>query len=98
MITKEQILQILTENRSEWQTRFAVKSLGLFGSAARNEFKETSDVDVLVSFQDATTFKQYLGLKRYLEHLLSKPVDLITESGLKPRARSYVEKDLIRVA
>jgi|WetSurMetagenome_2_1015567.scaffolds.fasta_scaffold268326_2 uncharacterized protein len=98
MITKDQILQILTESRSEWQIQFEVKSLGLFGSAARNELKETSDIDVLVTFQNATTFKRYLGLKRYLEHLLNKPVDLITESGLKPRARSYVEKDLIRVA
>lgn len=75
-----------------------LESLALFGSAARDELREESDVDVLVAFRGVPTFTAYWGLKQYLEALLHKRVDLVTESGLKPRARAYVEKDMIRVA
>lgn len=98
MLKKTEIVQALTEHRAVLQEKFTVKSLGLFGSAAREELREDSDVDVLVAFQGAPTFAAYWGLKQYLEGLLHKRVDLVTESGLKSRARAYVEKDLIRVA
>jgi predicted nucleotidyltransferase len=52
---------------------------------------------VLVSFRGRATFDGYMGLKSYLEELFGRKVDLVTEKGLKPRARSHVERDLIRV-
>ena len=72
--------------------------LAVFGSAARDELREDSDIDVLVAFEGAPTFDGYFDLKAFLERLLGRPVDLVTESGLKPRARRHVEQDLIRVA
>ncbi|MCL4682938.1 MAG: nucleotidyltransferase family protein [Rhodocyclaceae bacterium] len=85
-------------HREEIMRRFAVKSLSLFGSAARDEMREGSDVDVLVEFDGPATFGGYMGLKDYLENLLGTTVDLVTEKGLKPRARKHVEQDLIHVA
>ncbi len=57
-----------------------------------------SDVDVLVAFDGAATYDRYFDLKDYLETLFNRPVDLVTENGLKPRARLHIERDLIRVA
>ena len=95
---RDQVLSVLRERHAEIERRFNVKHLALFGSMARDEAREDSDVDVLVEFEGSATFDGYFGLKDYLEQLLGRPVDLVTEKGLKPRARPHVEKDLIRVA
>ena len=97
-MNKQQALALLLQHRDEIAWRFAVKHLALFGSTARGEAREDSDVDVLVDFEGPATFDGYMGLKFYLEELLGKEVDLVTESGLKPRARPHVKRDLIRVA
>lgn len=95
---RKQILAALAQRREEIVRRFAVKRLALFGSAARDELREDSDVDVLVEFEGAATYRGYFDLKDYLELLLGRSVDLVTEQGLKPRARRHVERDLVRVA
>ena len=92
------ILDLLNKHRDEFMHRFGARHLALFGSAARDELREDSDIDVLVEFEGPATFDGYVGLADYLEQLLGRRVDLVTEKGLKPRARRYVEKDLIRVA
>lgn len=92
------ILDLLTQHREHLRARFRAKHLALFGSAARDELREDSDIDVLVEFEGPATFDGYFDMKAYLEGLLGRRVDLVTEKGLKPRARRYVEKDLIRVA
>jgi hypothetical protein len=96
-MNRNDILNRLRERRREISDRFAVDHIGLFGSAARDELRDDSDVDVLVSFRGRATFDGYMGLKSYLEDLIGRKVDLVTESGLKPRAKSRVERDLIRV-
>ncbi len=78
--------------------RFGARSVSLFGSAARDELRADSDVDILVEFEGAATFDAYFGLKDHLEAALGRTVDLVTAGGLKPRARQQVERDLIRVA
>ena len=92
------IVDLLNQHRDEFLKRFGARHLALFGSAARDELRVDSDIDVLVEFNGPATFDGYFDLKTYLEQLLGRPVDLVTEKGLKPRARRHVEKDLIRVA
>lgn len=70
----------------------------MFGSAARDELRADSDIDVLVDFNDPPTMTGFFGTQDALEALLGRPVDLITVAGLKPRARVQVERDLIDVA
>jgi len=97
-MTRDDILRRIRDHRAEIGARFDVERLGLFGSAARDELTTGSDVDVLVAFGSTPTYAAYSGLKRFLEGLVGRPVDLVTETGLKPRARASVERDLIRVA
>ena len=72
--------------------------LSSLGPAARDELREGSDIDLLVEFDGPATFDGYFGLKDYLEALFGRTVDLVTEQGLKPRARRSVERDLVGVA
>jgi predicted nucleotidyltransferase len=96
-MTRDDNLSHLREHRGEISDRFAIEHLGLFGSAARDELRDDSDVDVLVSFRGRATFDGYMGLKSYLEELFGRKVDLVTEKGLKRRAESHIKSDLIWV-
>ncbi len=95
---RDQIVHTLSAHRQELAQRFGVKQLSLFGSAARDQLRDDSDVDVLVEFEGDATYEGYFKLQDYLEALLGRSVDLVTERGLKPRARKHVQKDLVRVA
>ncbi|MCP4409654.1 MAG: nucleotidyltransferase family protein [Gammaproteobacteria bacterium] len=95
---KQEILDLLHRHLDEIQQRFDVKQLGLFGSAARDEMTEKSDVDVLVEFKGYVTFDGYMDLKFFLEELFHRDVDLVTRDSIKPRMRPIIEKDEIRVA
>jgi predicted nucleotidyltransferase len=95
---RDQILRLLSAHRQELAQRFGVKQLSLFGSAARDQLREDSDVDLLVEFDGDATYDGYFKLQDYLQALLGRTVDLVTERGLKPRARQHVQKDLVRVA
>ena len=53
---------------------------------------------MLVEFAGPATFAAYMDLKFYLEDLLGRPVDLVTDKGLRPELRPYVEKELVLVA
>ena len=97
-MNRTQILAVLAESQQEIATRYGVKRLALFGSAARDELGASSDVDVLVEFTGPAKFAAYMDLKFYLEDLLGRPVDLVTDKALRQELRPYVEKEMMRVA
>lgn len=97
-MNKRQILELLHAHYSEIEQRFNVKQLRLFGSAARDELRRDSDIDILVGFKGPATFDGYMDLLFYLEELLGNKIDLVTEKGLRKEVRPNVEKEAIRVA
>jgi len=97
-VKRDEVLQILRQHRSELSNRFHVRSLGLFGSVARGQAGDASDVDLLVEFTEPPGFDGYMNLKFRLEELLGARVDLVMHKALKPETRGAVEKEIIRVA
>jgi hypothetical protein len=97
-MNRSRVLALLSDHHDEIVRRFDVKDLFIFGSAARDEMHEGSDVDILVEFQGPATFDGYIGLRSYLETILGASVDLVTRKGLKPRARRQVEREQLHVA
>jgi predicted nucleotidyltransferase len=96
-LRREQVLGSL-RRRADDLARFGVQSLALFGSIARDQASEQSDVDILVDFDGPATFDRYMGLKIYLEELLGRRVDLVTRRGLREELRPTVEREAILVA
>lgn len=94
---KEQVLNTLKGHQEDFK-RFKVKAIYLFGSVARGEEGPQSDIDILVAFDGPCTFDQYMDLKFYLENLLLRKIDLVTEAALRPELRNTVFEDLIRAA
>ena len=77
--------------------QFGVTELALFGSTARDEARDDSDVDILVSFDGPATSARYFGVQFYLEDQLGCSVDLVTEKALRPELRPFIEKEAIHV-
>src|ERR1043166_2470798 len=96
-MNRDQVLAALRRHRQEIEQRFAIKHLSVFGSAARDELRDDSDIDVLVEFKGKATFDGYMDLKFYLETLLGRNVDLVTQDAGKPRMRPMIEQEAIHV-
>jgi len=96
-MNRAQTLTLLQEHKPHLATRFGVTRLALFGSAARDEARPGSDVDILVDFDGPATSKRYFGVQFYLEDLLGCPVDLVTEKALRSELRPYIEREAIGV-
>ncbi len=91
------VIRILSERGDELHDKYAVKSLELFGSVARDEARPDSDVDLLVEFSQPVGLFQFIGLKQYLESLLKCPVDLGTAASLKSVLKERVNQEMIHV-
>ena len=86
-MTKEQILDLLREHKALRIEQFGIHSLALFGSTARDQAKDSSDIDILVQFDGPATSKRYFGLQFYIEDLLGRRVDLVTDKALRKELR-----------
>lgn len=95
---RDRALALLAGLRDEIRQRFCVEDLRLFGSTARDEASEDSDLDLLVRFDGPASFDLYFELLNFLEDRLGARVDLVTDRSLKDRLRRYVERDAIDVA
>ena len=98
MKTSSDIIKILSKHKKEIMERYKLQKIGIFGSYARGEASEKSDVDILVEFKEGhKTFDNYMDLKFFLENLLATQVDLLIESAIKPRLKPYILEEVIYV-
>jgi predicted nucleotidyltransferase len=91
---REEALNRLREHRTEVE-RLGVSRLALFGSVARDEAREDSDIDVLVEFSQPVGLFEFLRLDFYLEELLGSHVDLVTPDALKAKMRERILHEAI---
>ena len=95
---KNDIIMFLQTHKDEMAQRFGVVSVGLFGSYARGEAHEDSDIDIAIEIRsEKKSLGNFLGIRRYLEQQLGKTVDLGIESTLKPLVREMGAKNIIYV-
>lgn len=95
MESRSEIFRLLESNQDKIKS-FGVKRLGIFGSVARDEQTENSDVDVLVELEKET-FRGYMGLLLFLEDLFGRKVDLAIKDSIKPRIKDRVLSETIYV-
>ena len=94
--TKDEILSLLKESRAEFESRFKVRKLALFGSYSRGDQSAESDVDILVDLPPSVGL-EFVTLAERIEEILGRHVDLVSERALKPRMRETIEGELIYV-
>lgn len=94
---RNEILEILQAHKSALAERFDVAEIALFGSFARDEASEDSDVDILVRFKGPTHWRRFFDMQLYIKELLGREVDLATDQMVRAEIRPYVERDIVRV-
>ena len=93
----EEVLQRLAPHRDAL-VALGVKSLAVFGSVARNEANDASDVDLLVEFIEPVGLFRFAHVRRFLCGVLGCEVDLVTRAGLREEMRETILKEAIRAA
>ena len=99
MITRDTILNFFKENNEVLKTKFHLVRIGLFGSFARNEQNENSDIDVLIELQDNTQdiFELKRELKKYLKEHFKRNIEICREKYLKSYIKNHILKETIYV-
>ena len=93
----EDIFELLSQQLTDLRERFSVESLDVFGSVGRGAAGPTSDVDILVRYRVSPGMFAFLDLKMYLEGVIGRPVDLVTEGALKEELRNKILQEAVRV-
>ena len=95
---RDDVIEKLRQRHEQLKNEFGVESSAIFGSVARGEEHQESDVDILVTFEHTLSLFAFIRLKAYLEGLLSRKVDLVTKNALKPQLRERILKEALLAA
>jgi uncharacterized protein len=88
-------IELLRNHETAIKTKFHVSRIGIFGSFARGEAKESSDVDVLVEFEKGyKTFDNFMELKFHLDDLFARKIDLVTVEALRPQLKEDILREV----
>ena len=89
----QKLLQAMRADIQRIAAAHGARNVRVFGSVARGEADERSDVDFLVDMEEGRTLFDMGGLLMDLRELLHREVDVVTENGLKPRMRERVLRE-----
>jgi len=93
----ETIKELIRHNKKLLKEQYRIKRLGIFGSYARGEFRQDSDIDILVEFSEPPDFFEFIRLEEFLRELLRVKVDLVTRKALKPFIKNNILRETIFV-
>lgn len=91
---KEEIIEILSSYKNKYAEQYGILTIGIFGSIARGEGKEGSDVDVVLRIAEPDLF-MLAGIKNDLEERLHRPVDIVT---YRENMNSFLKKRIDKEA
>ena len=97
MKTLNEIRQVLSLQKQSICEIYRITEIGIFGSYARGDETETSDIDILVDYETAPTLIMLVELRDYLSQLFGIKVDIVTKNGLKPRIRERVLAEVVYI-
>ena len=97
MLSKNEILKFLKKYKEEKKDIYYIKKIGLFGSYAKEQQSEISDIDIVVEFNKPDLFNQ-IGIMQDLEEYFKKDVDVISLwKHINPKLKKRIDKDTIYV-
>lgn len=91
------VRSLLRPHLPELTRRYHIKSLRLFGSYVREEQKKTSDIDLLIDFEQTPTLFELMDLEEELEEILHTEVDLVTEKSLRGEIGHRITREAVPV-
>ena len=91
------LIRILRQHLPALRTQYALRTIGIFGSAARGETRADSDVDLLVTFDVVPSLFTFIELEHHLSDLLGIHVDLVMQDALKPAIGHQILQEVIAI-
>lgn len=96
MSEKEDILNILSSHKDSLYKKYPIRTLAIFGSIARDQPTDKSDVDLMVEFNSNIGIR-FIDLADELETLLKRHVDLVSKNAIQAKYFQHIKNDLIYV-
>jgi predicted nucleotidyltransferase len=96
MASYEPIKDVLQKNKSYLSKKYHISRIGIFGSYARGDAVEGSDIDILVDLQSPIGL-DFVTLAEELESMLRHRVDLVSSNAIKPKMMHHIRKDIVYV-
>jgi predicted nucleotidyltransferase len=90
MKSKEEVLKALEALKGALREKYKVREIGIFGSVIRGEQKESSDIDVLVDFEEGADLFDLMGLAAFLEEKLGGKVDVVSKRALREEIKEGI--------
>ena len=97
-VIDQNIIKVIDAHNAEIKKRFSVESLSIFGSVLKGTARPDSDIDILVTYKNTPGIFGFIDLKNYLESIIGRSVDLVTENALKKQLSNEILKEAVRVA
>jgi len=94
-MTRSQIINILKKTKKQVRQQYRADIKGIFGSYARGEAREDSDIDILVEFMKGATLLDLTGLGNLLEEKLQHKVDIVSQRAVRTELASYIYRDIV---
>jgi hypothetical protein len=91
----EKIIELIRKNKDNLKNTYNIEKIGIFGSFAKDNQNDSSDIDILVEFSEPIGYFKFIELEQFLEKVLGKKVDLATKNSLKLSIKKEVLKDTI---
>ena len=99
MLNQNDILNFLRDHILDLKAEYNIAKIGIFGSFARNEQTENSDIDIMLEFEPGTKniYEKKTKLKEYLKTYFNRNVDFCREKYIKPYIKDYLANEVIYV-
>jgi len=97
VLNLEKITNILKECKEKLKEKYGVKEIAIFGSYVTEEYKQKSDLDILVEFEEDAKIGllKFVNMENYLSELIGVKVDLVEKSALKPRIGKHILEEVV---
>ncbi len=86
------VIEILSKHKGGLKDKYKIQTIKIFGSYARNKQNVSSDIDLIVSFEETPTLIELVKIQEELEALLGIKVDLLTEENISPFINPYIKE------
>ena len=96
MYTLQSIVEKLKQVKPELERKYPITSIGVFGSYARGEANQKSDIDIVVDI-DGTMGLSFVAMADEIEAILGIKTDVIPMRSIKPEYLPFIEKDVVYV-
>ena len=97
MKTLDEIKKILTKHKEELKGKYKVKEIGIFGSYVRREQKKSSDIDILVEFENPVSLLHIVSLENHLSDILGIKVDVVPKKNIRKELKEAILKEAVLV-